>query len=80
MVGSSIPEGDKRWAILIDLKEIVQLVLSPSFTKESIHYMPSKMSDHKQSLKAVFPDLSIITLNTIQKVFWTFGSLLDHEI
>lgn len=59
MVGSSIPERDKRWAILIDLKEIVQLVLSPSFTKESIQYMPSKMSAHRQSLKAVFPHFKL---------------------
>lgn len=59
MVGNSIPERDKRWAILIDLKEIVQLVLSPSFTKESIQYMPSKMSDHRQSLKAVFPHFKL---------------------
>lgn len=38
MVGSKVPEGDEAWAILMDLKEIVQLVLSPSFTEESIQY------------------------------------------
>nr|XP_023651449.1 uncharacterized protein LOC111835405 isoform X2 [Paramormyrops kingsleyae] len=55
MVGSKVPEGDEAWALLMDLKEIVQLVLSPSFTEESIQYMQTKISDHRQSLQAVFP-------------------------
>lgn len=59
MVGSKVPEGDEAWAILMDLKEIVQLVLSPSFTEESIHYMQTKISDHRQVLKAVFPDFKL---------------------
>lgn len=36
MVGSKVPEGDEIWTILMDLKEIVQLVLSPYFTEDSI--------------------------------------------
>ncbi|XP_039660298.1 uncharacterized protein LOC120561302 [Perca fluviatilis] len=59
MVGSKVPEGDKVWAILMDLKEIVQLVLSPSFTEESIQYMQTKISNHRQGLKAVFPDFKL---------------------
>lgn len=67
MVGSSIPEGDKTCTMLIDLKEIVQLVLSPSFKKESIQY--SKMSDHRQSLKAVFPHFP----ESVLDLWFTFG-------
>ncbi|XP_053097175.1 uncharacterized protein LOC128320857 [Pangasianodon hypophthalmus] len=48
MLGSKVPERDEAWAILMDLKEIVQLVLSPSFTEESIQYMQTKISDHRQ--------------------------------
>lgn len=59
MVGSKVPEGDEAWAILMDLKEIVQLVLSPSFTEESIQYMQTKICDHRQVLKAVFPDFKL---------------------
>ena len=53
MVGSNVPEGDDTWAILMDLKEIVQMVLAPSFTEESIQYMQSKISDHRQGLKGI---------------------------
>lgn len=59
MVGSKVPEGDEAWAILMDLKEIVQLVLSPSSTEESIQYMQAKISDHRQGLQAVFPDFKL---------------------
>lgn len=59
MLGSKVPEGDETWAILMDLKEIVQLVLSPSFTEESIQYMQTKISDHRQGLQAVFPDFKL---------------------
>ncbi|XP_065099819.1 uncharacterized protein [Paramisgurnus dabryanus] len=59
MIGSKVPEGDETWAIIMDLKEIVQLVLSPSFTEESIQYMQSKITDHRQALKAVFPDFKL---------------------
>ena len=58
MVGSKVPEGDEAWAILMDLKDIVQLVLSPSFT-ESIQYMQTKISDHRQGLQSVFPDFRL---------------------
>lgn len=43
----------------MDLKEIVQLVLSPSFTEESIQYMQTKISDHRQGLQAAFPDFKL---------------------
>lgn len=59
MVGSKVPEEDEAWALLMDLKEIVQLVLSPSFTEESIQYMQTKISDHRHSLQAVFPDFRL---------------------
>lgn len=89
VVGCSIPEGDKTWAKLMDLKEIVQLVLSPSFTEESIQYMQSKMSDHRQSLKTVFPHFKLRPKHHYIEHYpvmfwkclkWTFGSLLDLEI
>ncbi|KAI3364809.1 hypothetical protein L3Q82_001004 [Scortum barcoo] len=59
MVGNKVPEGDDAWAILMDLKDIVQLVFSPSFTEESIQYMQTKISDHQQGLQVVFPDFKL---------------------
>lgn len=59
MLGSKVPEGDDVWNILMDLKEIVQHVLSPGFTEESIQYMQTKICDHRQGLKVVFPDFRL---------------------
>lgn len=59
MIGSKVPEGDETWDIIMNLKEIVQLVLSPSFTEESLQYLQTKISDHRQALKAVFPDFNL---------------------
>lgn len=59
MIGSKVPEGDEAWGVLMDLKEIVQLGLSTSFTEESIQYMQTKIIDHRQGLKAVFPEFKL---------------------
>lgn len=36
LIGNRLPVGDNAWAVLKDLKEIVELVLSPAFNDESI--------------------------------------------
>lgn len=59
MVGSVVPEGDSAWAVLMELKDIVELVLSPTFTEEMIQYLQSKIRDHRQILLEVFPDFKI---------------------
>lgn len=55
MVGSDMPEGDGAWAVLMDLKDVVELVLSPTFTAETVQYLQSKINDHRQTLQEVFP-------------------------
>ncbi|KAF7641019.1 hypothetical protein LDENG_00299320, partial [Lucifuga dentata] len=59
MTGKNVPEGDGAWAVLMDLKEVVELVLAPVFTEESIQYLQSKIRDHKQVLQEVFPDYKL---------------------
>lgn len=57
--GIKVPEQDEVWATMMDLKEVVQLVLSPSFTEESIQYLQTKIKEHSQGLKTVFPDFKL---------------------
>lgn len=45
--------------MLMDLKEIVELVLSPRFTEETIQYLQTKIQDHRQMLKEVFPHFTL---------------------
>lgn len=59
IIGDRIPEDDGAWIVLMDLKEIVELVLSPKFTEEAIQYLETKIKDHRQMLKEVFPNVTL---------------------
>ena len=59
MIGNTVPEGDGAWTVLMDLKEIVELVLSPTFDDESIQYLQTKIQDHRQILMEVFPEFRL---------------------
>ena len=39
IIGTKIPVGKPSWEILMDLKDIVELVVSPIHTEESIWYL-----------------------------------------
>lgn len=39
----------------MDLKEIVEIVLSPIFTEEKLHFLEIKLSDHRKLLTDTFP-------------------------
>ncbi|XP_059195156.1 uncharacterized protein LOC131976241 [Centropristis striata] len=58
-VGNKVPEGNAAWAVLMELKEVVELALCPSFTDETIDYFVWKISDHRQTLQEVFPELRL---------------------
>ena len=59
-IGSKIPEGEPAWEVLLVLKDIVELVVSPVHTEESICYLDSKISEHKHRLLQVFPQEKLI--------------------
>lgn len=42
LIGSRVPEGDTIWEILMEMKDIVELAVSHSFTDNTIQYMASK--------------------------------------
>lgn len=54
MIGHLVPEHDKTWGIILDLKVIVELLASPTFTEESVCFLESKISDHRLLLLEVF--------------------------
>lgn len=41
--------------MVLELKDIVKLLSSPSFTTESLCYLQAKISDHRRLLLEVFP-------------------------
>lgn len=54
MIGNTVPEGDGAWTVWMDLKDIVELLLSPTFDDEYIQYLQTKVQDHRQMLQEVF--------------------------
>ena len=59
-VGTRIPHGEPAWEILMDLKDIVELVVAPVHTEESIAFLDCKISEHRQKFQVVFPDVKLI--------------------
>lgn len=59
LVGCKVPEGDAAWAVLMELKDVVELALSPSFTDGLLDYFARKISDHRQALQKAFPDFRL---------------------
>lgn len=59
LVGQRVPCEDPAWQILTDLKDIVDLVVSPFHSEESIAYLDFKISEHRIRFQEVFPDCEL---------------------
>lgn len=55
LVGAKIPENEPAWQVLLNLKDIVELVLSSVHTEETICFLDSKISEHRHRFQDVFP-------------------------
>lgn len=54
IIGLKVPEHEPVWPILMTLKDIVDLVMSPVHTEESICYLDSMISDHRNRFLEAF--------------------------
>lgn len=55
-----MPTNEPAWQLLGDLKDIVELVVSPVQTKESIAYLTFKISEHRVKFTEVFPESNFL--------------------
>lgn len=55
IIGHRVPEGDQTWELVLELKDLVELLSTPYFTSDSLCYIQAKISDHRQLLQTVFP-------------------------
>ena len=60
LIGPKIPEHEPAWQILLDLKHIAELVVAPVHSDESIAFLESKVSDHRQRYQEVFPNNKLL--------------------
>lgn len=56
LIGQLIPEDEPAWKVILDLKDIVELVVAPVHFEESVAYLECKISEHRERYKEVFPD------------------------
>lgn len=60
IVGSRVPEGDSAWQVLLTLKDIVELVVSPVHKVETIAFLDFKISEHRDRFLQAFPEEKLI--------------------
>lgn len=54
-----VPEGNNSWEMLMLLKDIVELVVAPRHTDETLHYLECKLAEHREVLQSTFPDFRL---------------------
>lgn len=60
LVGHLVPPDETAWQVILDLKDIVELVVAPVHTEQSIAFLESRVSDHRCRLKELFPGLKLL--------------------
>lgn len=55
LVGTSVSTNEPMWQVLCDLNDIVELVIVPFHTDDSISYLDFKISEHRAVFQEVFP-------------------------
>lgn len=59
IIGSCVPELEPSWEILMDLKEIVEIVVSKTISEDRLAYLESKITDHRRLLLETFPQFKL---------------------
>ena len=59
LIGDVVPEDDDAWSVILELKDIVEILASSSFTDESLCYLDAKISEHRKLLLIAFPGLKL---------------------
>lgn len=60
IVGRLVPSDESAWHVILDLKDIVELVVAPIHTAESIAYLDCKISEHRQRYQELFHDQKLL--------------------
>ena len=60
LIGSLVPGNEPAWLVLMALKYIVELIVAPVHTDESISYLESKIVEHRQRYEELFPGVKLL--------------------
>lgn len=59
MIGRKIPEQEPSWEILMDLKEILDIVVSSELSEDALCYLSGKLLEHRKLLTSTFPEFRL---------------------
>lgn len=59
IIGTRIPEHEPSWEVLMDLKELVEIVVSTTLSEEILSYLDTKILDHRRLLIETFPGFNL---------------------
>lgn len=80
LIGHIVPEDEPAWLVILDLKDIVELVVAPVHTDETIAYLEAKIYDHRQRYLEVFPHAKLLPkhhfLENYPQMIRCFGPLV----
>ncbi|XP_058480957.1 uncharacterized protein LOC131456550 [Solea solea] len=60
LVGQLVPPNEPAWQVILDLKDIVELVVAPVHTAQSLAFLEARICDHRCRLQKVFPGIKLI--------------------
>lgn len=60
LVGSLVPNDEPAWLVLMDLKDITDIVVAPVHSDDSLAFLESKIIEHRQRYKELFPDIRLL--------------------
>lgn len=60
LVGQLVPPDEPAWQVVLDLKDIVEVVVAPVHTTQSIAFLEAKICDHRYRFEEVFPGIKLL--------------------
>lgn len=60
LVGQLVPPDEPAWQVILDLKDMVELVVAPVHTAQSIAFLEARICDHRCRLQEVFPGIKLL--------------------
>ncbi|KAK0151230.1 hypothetical protein N1851_007633 [Merluccius polli] len=79
IIGHLVPEDEMAWQILMVLKDVVELVVAPTHTEDSIAYLECKISEHHKRYQELFPNAQLLPKHTVitkNTILHSSGSLV----
>ena len=79
LIGDKIDQGNIFWEVMMELKDITEIVFAPTVTDEVLAYLDAKIGYHRTVLREAFPNVKIKPkahyLEHYPKLMQNFGPL-----